>query len=210
MTVEEARKIVIEAGHRLCKEGLVARTWGNISQRIDANTIAITPSGIPYDKLTEGDIAVLNMEDMTWTGNFKPSGEKKLHVAIYKQDGSVQSVIHTHQTNASTCAAARKDLIVPEEYRAILGSTVKAAAYGLPGSKKLTNGSAEAIKGGCAALVSNHGAVVSGKTMDDAFKVAITLEAACEKFIQEKYKEVTGDMNFSEEKMHSYFLKNGR
>ena len=98
MTAEEARKIVVDAGIRLVGEGLVARTWGNISQRIDEKHIAITPSGRPYELLTAEDIAILNIEDMSWEGRYKPSGERKLHAAIYADDINVKAVIHTHQT----------------------------------------------------------------------------------------------------------------
>ena len=67
MTAEEARKIVVDAGIRLVREGLVARTWGNISQRIDEKHIAITPSGRPYELLTAEDIAILKeAEEKFW------------------------------------------------------------------------------------------------------------------------------------------------
>ncbi|MFC2662155.1 MAG: class II aldolase/adducin family protein, partial [Eubacterium sp.] len=50
-TEEEARKLVIEAGHRLLEEGLTARTWGNISARISDSEFIITPSGMAYEDL---------------------------------------------------------------------------------------------------------------------------------------------------------------
>ena len=41
----EAVRLVIEAGHRLCEAGLITRTWGNISARISDTQFVITPSG---------------------------------------------------------------------------------------------------------------------------------------------------------------------
>ena len=38
MDILEAKKIVVEAGKQLVKTGLIARTWGNVSCRIDENT----------------------------------------------------------------------------------------------------------------------------------------------------------------------------
>ena len=32
--VEEAKKLVVEAGKKLLETGLIARTWGNVSARI--------------------------------------------------------------------------------------------------------------------------------------------------------------------------------
>lgn len=207
MTPEEAQKIVVDAGKRLLREGLVARTWGNISQRIDEKHIAITPSGRPYETLTPEDIPILNIEDMTWTGAYKPSGERKLHAAVYSGDATVQAVIHTHQMNASTCAAARKSIPVVAEFQPLLGNEILCADYGLPGSKKLTKGSAAAVKGRAAAFMANHGAVCAASDMDKAFDVATALEKACEKFIQDSFCRIAGVEKWSAEAVRNHYVK---
>ena len=46
MDVLTAKKLVIEAGERLVETGLIARTWGNVSCRVDEDLFAITASGI--------------------------------------------------------------------------------------------------------------------------------------------------------------------
>ena len=55
-TEEEARGLIIEAGHRLLETHLVARTWGNISARISDTEFLITPSGRAYETLTEDEL----------------------------------------------------------------------------------------------------------------------------------------------------------
>lgn len=207
MTPEEARKIVVEAGKRLLGEGLVARTWGNISQRIDDKHIAITPSGRPYESLKPEDIPILNIEDMTWDGPYKPSGEKKLHAAIYADDANVGAVIHTHQTNASTCAAARKTVAVVEEFKSVLGDEILCAAYGLPGSKKLTKGTAAAVLGRPAAFMANHGAVCAAADMDHAFEIAAVLEKACERYIRDSFRRVSGSEVWDAEAVRTHYVK---
>ena len=47
----EARQLVVEAGHRLLENGLIARTWGNISARISDTHFIITPSGLAYETM---------------------------------------------------------------------------------------------------------------------------------------------------------------
>ena len=49
----QARRELVEAGHRLLADGLVARTWGNLSVRLDERSMLVTPSGISYPDLTE-------------------------------------------------------------------------------------------------------------------------------------------------------------
>lgn len=207
MTPEEARKIVVDAGKRLLREGLVARTWGNISQRIDEKHIAITPSGRPYESLKPEDIPILNIEDLTWEGTYKPSGEKKLHAAIYAGDVNVRAVIHTHQMNASTCAAARKPVPVAKEFQAILGDEILCAPYGLPGSKKLTKGTAAAVYGRPAAFMANHGAVCAASDMDRAFDIAAALEKACGKYIRDSFCRTSGAEEWSPEAVRSHYVK---
>lgn len=37
MNMDEAKRLVIKAGLKLVESGLIARTWGNVSCRIDDN-----------------------------------------------------------------------------------------------------------------------------------------------------------------------------
>ena len=76
-TEEEARRIIVQAGHRLVKKGLTARTWGNISARISDTHFAITPSGRAYETLQPEDIVVVKIEDCSWEGDQKPSSERR-------------------------------------------------------------------------------------------------------------------------------------
>ena len=52
MEEQELRNIVVATGPELLCEGLVARTWGNISARVDDTHYLITPSGMDYEKLS--------------------------------------------------------------------------------------------------------------------------------------------------------------
>ena len=47
--LDQIKQQILEGGERLLKEGLVARTWGNISIRVDETHMLITPSGRPYE-----------------------------------------------------------------------------------------------------------------------------------------------------------------
>ena len=67
--MEEGKKAVIEAGHRLLETGLIARTWGNVSARISDTQFVITPSGRTYDTLTPDDIVVVNIDDCSYEGD---------------------------------------------------------------------------------------------------------------------------------------------
>ena len=72
LTEARARTALVDAGRRLVAEGLVARSWGNVSVRLDAQTMAITPSGIPWNDLTEEMISLVNLETGERSGAVKP------------------------------------------------------------------------------------------------------------------------------------------
>ena len=188
MDIEAIKREVCEAGKLLLKEGLVARTWGNVSIKISDTQMIITPSGRMYDELTPNEMVLVDIYTLKYEGNLKPSSELKLHCQVYKTRPHIKSVIHTHQMYASIVAAAQKNVIVlDEEHQKILGAKIiKAAPYALPNTKKITVETANAIEESNAVLMSNHGVVCIGTNLENAFEVARTLEKACELFIASK------------------------
>ncbi len=195
MDISEAKNIVINAGLELLKAGLIVRTWGNISCRIDEKSFVITPSGMAYDSLTPDDIVLVNIEDLSYDGDVKPSSEKGIHASCYQLRPDINFVIHTHQKNASVVSTLGLDINnVTGDAAEIIGSDIPCATYGLPGQPKLREGVINALKRSTAkaALMKAHGAVCLGTDYDDAFKVAETLEAVCEQYIIDRCCEVSG------------------
>lgn len=188
MNIDKIKEEVCEAGKRLLKEGLVARTWGNVSIKVNKRQMVITPSGRKYDELRPDDMVLVDFYTLKYEGNIKPSSELKLHAEVYKTRPHIGAVIHTHQMYASIVAAAQKDVVVLDvQHQQILGAKViKAAPYALPNTKKITVETAKAIESSNAALMANHGVVCIGKDLEAAFDVARTLEKACELFIASK------------------------
>lgn len=188
MNIDAIKIKVCEAGKQLLAEGLVARTWGNVSIRVSDRQMVITPSGRKYDELTPEEMVLVDIYTLKYEGKLKPSSELKLHCEVYKTRPHINAVIHTHQMYASIVAAAQKDVeVIDETHQKVLGAKViKAAPYALPNTKKITVETAKAIEQSKAALMSNHGVVCIGENLEDTFEVARTLEKACELFIESK------------------------
>lgn len=195
MEIMQAKELVIKAGHELIASGLIARTWGNISCRISDTQFVITPSGRAYETLTPEEIVLVNIEDLEYEGEIKPSSEKGIHAACYKLRPEVGFVIHTHQVNASIVSALGNDINnVEGENAEVIGTNIPIASYGLPGTKKLRQGVIDAItrSDSKAAVMAHHGAVCMGVDYDDAFNVAKRLEDVCEQYVLDKYTSLTG------------------
>jgi len=203
------KKEIIEGGKRLLKEGLVARTWGNISIRVDDSWMLITPSGRPYETLSEEDIVLVNYHTSEYEGPVRPSSEKGVHCEIYRTRKEVHAVIHTHQVNASTVAAARREVPpVLDDMAQIIGPTVRVADYALPSTRKITKNTVKALRGRKAALMANHGAVCVGGDLEEAFVVCQVLEKACKAFIEAEFLGGAKHINrFEAHLMHQLYIR---
>jgi L-fuculose-phosphate aldolase len=207
--IEGIRQEIIEGGLRLVKEGLVARTWGNISIRVDETHMLITPSGRTYEDLTPKDIVLVNYHTSKHEGAIKPSSEKELHCEIYRTRKKINAVVHTHQMNASTVAAAQREVPpILDDMAQIIGPSVRVAAYALPSTKKITKKTVRALKGRNAALMANHGAVCVGRDLEEAFVVCQVLEKACKAFIEAEFLGGAKSINkFEAHLMHQLYIK---
>ncbi|MDR2446600.1 MAG: class II aldolase/adducin family protein [Treponema sp.] len=176
-----ARSEVLKASAELVERGLVARTWGNISCRLDDKCFVITPSGIGYDRLSPGMIVVVDIDTLRYEGGVKPSSEKGIHAAAYKSNRKTNFVIHTHQTYATCISVAGFANLKPAPgEEAELGGEIMLAGYGLPGTKKLRKNVAKGLhKNSSAILMEKHGALITGEDREAAFKRAVLLEDIC-------------------------------
>ncbi len=200
-SVQEAKDLVIKAGHELLETGLIARTWGNISARVSDTHFVITPSGKAYDSLTPEDIVLVKISDCSYEGDVKPSSEKGVHAEGYKLRKDANFIVHTHQNNASALSILGRKIKDVESYgrenAELLGSVIPTAVYGLSSTKTLKNNVAKAISDNPlanAVLMRYHGAVCLGRDYDNAFDIAHALEyvtGQCyEKYVGERVRTV--------------------
>lgn len=174
---------VKDAGVRLLEENLVQGTWGNIAVRCGDKHMLVTPTALDYIMLQPSQMAVVNLEDGEWEGSNKPTSERKMHAALLNAHADVNATIHTHPFYGCVLAAMGKDLPVPEQYRDVLGDTVPCAKAALPGTKKIVKNVTSAIGDSKACFLGNHGVIVMGKDLEDAFKICRALEDACRDYL---------------------------
>jgi L-fuculose-phosphate aldolase len=195
MDILTAKQLVIEAGEKLVEAGLIARTWGNVSCRVDDKTFVITPSGKPYIGLTPDDIVEVAIADLAWSGDVKPSSEKGIHAEVYKAYPEANFVIHTHQKIASAISALKHGIdTVTGEAAELIGNTVLLGSYGLPGTKTLRKGVTAALKASPskAVIMAHHGALCFGKDLEEAFAVAHMLEKLSASYLLDCAKQKLG------------------
>lgn len=175
----ELRKKIIDTCLYLQKTKLVARTWGNVSARLDNEYFIITPSGLDYKQTKPADLVKVRIDDCSYDENQrKPSSEKKIHANAYKLRKDVNFIIHTHQLYASAICADGHSIMLDDN------SFVPCAKYGLPSTDTLAKNVTkeyEKFKNSDMFLMDKHGAIILGKNDKDALKKTIYLEEQCKK-----------------------------
>lgn len=218
MKDKNKEKIVIKAGKALVNEGLIARTWGNVSIR-DGDTFLITASGRDYMVLTEDEIVAVNLETLEHTGNVLPSSEYLLHAAIYNEKKDVNFIIHTHQDKASAMSVLgikkfKINDLQNEGKFDLLGGEVHVGKYGHPGTARLAQNTLKAVKEskGHAVIMNSHGAVCYGESFEQALEAANQLETAMGYELEKRNIDCEVSHDFDEEKVYIedgiYYVKN--
>ncbi len=177
----DPRAELIATARALQPAGLNKGTSGNVSMR-DNDGFLITPTGMPYDTLTPDDIPRVAL-DGSWSGARKPSSEWRFHRDLYASRPEAGAVVHAHPPFAVALACLRLD-IPPFHYMIARfgGDTVRCAGYAIFGSQELSTAAMAALEGRKGCLLANHGLLVAGRDLAEAFALAVELEDLCEQY----------------------------
>ncbi len=154
----------------------------NLSFKTDEH-IYITGSGTCFGTLKEDDFSVLDLQGQ-WISGKKPSKELPLHRMMYEKDSNIRAVVHTHSFYSTLWSCLKHENLfdcVPEytPYLKMKLGSVGMVAYAKPGSDELFQSFAEVIKKSDGFLLGNHGPIVGGKNMLEAFYNLEELEESC-------------------------------
>lgn len=108
---QKIKKQAFDCNLKIKQMGLVPFTFGNASA-VDRslNVFAIKPSGVPYQKLREEDMVVVDFEGRVVEGNLRPSSDTQTHAVLYNHWKNIGGVVHTHSTYATAWAQTQKDI----------------------------------------------------------------------------------------------------
>lgn len=162
---------------RIYKRGMTTTSGGNISVIDNNGDIWITPASVDKGSLKPEDIMCVR-RDGKITGPHKPSSEYPFHRAIYEIRPDIKSVIHAHPPALVSFSIVHKipDTNIISQAKHICGP-IGYATYELPGSSRLGEKIAgEFRKDFKAVIMENHGTVVGGSDLIDAFQRFETLE----------------------------------
>lgn len=176
----QLRNRIIDCGKDMSRSELVQGSWGNISLRLNPDTMLITPSGMDYFSIHTEDIVRMNIHDLKYGMQRKPSSEYRLHAALYRRYPECNAIIHTHSNGISAFAAAHAGFRISEPPMDQLIGDMHCSEYRTPGTDELCDSIMEAIEGSHACIIANHGAIFYGNDLDVTLAIANAVESrAC-------------------------------
>ncbi|NMO34215.1 class II aldolase/adducin family protein [Streptomyces sp. GMY01] len=176
---EEVRawRDLVATARRTVADGLVVGTSGNVSVRV-ADTVLVTPSGVPYDRLTPGDVTGVGLDGRQVLGSLVPTSELPLHLAVYRATDA-GAVVHTHAVHATAVSTLVPELPLVHYMAGALGGPVRVAPYATYGTEELAAHMLRALDGRSGCLLQNHGTLTHGATLDQAYDRTAQLEWMC-------------------------------
>ncbi|MFF9506018.1 class II aldolase/adducin family protein [Streptomyces sp. NPDC014724] len=168
---------VVATACRTAADGLVVGTSGNVSARV-GGTVLVTPSGVPYERLGPEDAIGVDLEGNRVLGELAPTSELPLHLAVYRNSDAA-AVVHTHAVHATAVSTLVPEVPPVHYAAAMLGGTVRVAAYARYGTEELAENMLAALRDRTGCLLQNHGTVTHGATLEEAYDRTAQLEWLC-------------------------------
>jgi L-fuculose-phosphate aldolase len=176
-TESSLRADIVEIGRRMYARGYTASNDGNISVRLDAGRLLMTPKSVCKGFMTPDMMCITDLEGRKLQGDRDPSSETLMHLEVYRQRSDVNAVVHAHPPTATGFAVAGipLDKAVLAEVLTTLGS-VPIAEYATPSTQELPEAVRKYIKAHDGMLLANHGALTVGADLFGAYYKMETIE----------------------------------
>lgn len=185
MTWFHPRDELVATMQRIYRYKMTTTSGGNLSILDPSGDIWITPSRVDKGGLQPADIACVH-PDGTRTGLHAPSSELPFHREIYRRRPDIKAIVHAHPGALVAFSICRllPDTRVQSHAFSICGR-VALAPYACPGTAELGEKIAATFAGGAdCVLLENHGVVIGGADLQEAFQRFETLEFVAQTLIK--------------------------
>lgn len=162
--------------------GLNQGTSGNVSVRYKEGML-ITPSGIPYSKLTPEMIVYVDNDGRADEGKV-PSSEWHFHLSCLKSRPELNAVVHNHALNSTTVSILNHNIPAIHYMVAVTGTDyVPCIPYATFGSHELAQRVASGIRESKAILMQHHGMLAMEVNLEKALWLANEVEVLAKMYL---------------------------
>jgi ribulose-5-phosphate 4-epimerase/fuculose-1-phosphate aldolase len=182
MSIDEAKQKLIDGGRILEAEGQGDLTRGHISVRVpgDPSHFFMKPHSFGFDEITMDNIVICNLEGEKVGGGGRRHSEVFIHSEIFKTRPDVNSVIHSHPTNAVALSATGRSVLPISQPSVAFADGVPyyTDTIDLIRTQEMGAGVARALGACKAVFMRNHGVAVVGASIEESVILAIMLDNA--------------------------------
>ncbi len=182
-----SREEICRFARSLFERGLTPGSSGNISLRLEDGGWLVTPTNASLGHLDPARLSRLDANGRLVSGD-APTKEIPLHAALYETRSSARAVVHLHSTHAVALTMLpeidpRAALPPMTPYYLMRAGQTALLPYYRPGDPAV----ADAIRGLAgrysSVLLSNHGPVVAGDTLEAAVFATEELEETAKLYL---------------------------
>jgi L-fuculose-phosphate aldolase len=178
------REELVETMRRIYRYKMTTTSGGNLSILDPDGSIWITPSRVDKGSLQPTDV-VRVLANGEREGLHPPSSEFPFHREIYRRRSDIKAIVHAHSGALVAFSICRKipDTRVQSHVHSVCGR-VALAPYACPGTAELGEKIAATFaQGADCVLLENHGVVIGGRDLHEAFQRFETLEFVAQTLI---------------------------
>jgi len=176
----QLKQQICEIGRRVYEKGFAAANDGNISIRVGDNEVLCSPTMICKGFMKPEDLCAVDLDGNQIAGTRKRTSEILLHLTIMKHRPDVRAVVHCHPPHATAFAVAGEPIpqCVLPEVEVFMGE-VPIAPYETPGGQKFADTVLPFLDSTNTIILTNHGTVSFGNSLEDAYWKTEILDAYC-------------------------------
>jgi ribulose-5-phosphate 4-epimerase/fuculose-1-phosphate aldolase len=187
MSETAARERICSVGASLFRRGLTFGSTGNISVRLPDGGWLMTPTNASLGELDPARLSRLDTEGRV-VGGDKPTKEAFLHRVMYAKRDDARAVVHLHSTHSVAVSCLHgldhHDCLPPlTAYYVMRVGRLPLVPYYPPGDETLARAVEELAGQHHAVLLSNHGPVIAGSSLENAMYATEELEETARIFL---------------------------
>ena len=190
------RQEICAVGRRLYDLFFIAGNDGNISVRLDAERILVTPSGVSKGRMKPEDMVVVSVEGQVLAAakGRVPSSEHLMHLKVYHHRPEIRAVVHAHPPTSTGLAIAGVGLdriFLPESI--VRTGATPVVPYVIGGGRELPESLVPYLMDHDTLLLANHGSVAYAADLWDAQANLETVELTARAWLTAK---AAGNVNY--------------
>ncbi len=165
----------------LFTEGYDDHLAGHITYKQPDGTFLVNPWGLTWDEVCASDIARIDKKGTQLDGRWQISPAITLHVVLHEHRHDAGVVVHNHPRWGTLWADAQRIPPIYDQTGAMCSGeiTLSNEYEGPVADKSNANDAINGLGSASVALLANHGVMVIGRDIQDAYIRAMVLEWRC-------------------------------